>query len=182
MERVSKATFVAMSNRRIEMYEEFTNALNNIQPLVTKYDGKKINKRFIDAVNDAIKDVAPNTKFAFATNYKGERENRFRLWYGNRWVESVNGYISDYENILYPCDSIQPYLDEEFRLNADSFLKAIDRELNRLINYIKSYTEAIQKVDEVIETYNSLKEYAYKTLDTIPSPLRSRIIIDSPIY
>lgn len=41
MERTSKASFIALSSRKIEMYESFIKAFDIIIPMVKEWDGKK---------------------------------------------------------------------------------------------------------------------------------------------
>ena len=95
MERVSKATFIAISNRKIEMYDAF------LIPIVKEWDGKKLTKRFIDKVNNIIKDKVPYIRVGFDTSWRGERDNRFKFYYDNRYVNSVSAYVNYPETTVY---------------------------------------------------------------------------------
>ena len=83
MERVSKTTFIAQANRKIEIYQSFIKAMEILKGIVPKYDNKKMDKRFIDKVNAVFAEKVPDTTIHFSTTYWGERENRFKLYYNN---------------------------------------------------------------------------------------------------
>ena len=68
METVKIDVFKAMSERKIVMYRSFQKALDAIRDLVTSYDNKVINKRFIDKAQSVIDSVVPQC-YNYYTNY-----------------------------------------------------------------------------------------------------------------
>lgn len=182
MERTSKATFIAVSKRNIEKHNSFINAFNLIIKFAKDWDGKKINKRFIDKVNELLRDNHISyVRFCFDTNWRNERTNRFKLYFDNRWVEEVRAYINCNENVIYTHNG--DYLDkDDYRLNAESFISALEHEKEICVNRINDLQACIEQVDEVIEKYTQMKAYVEKTMVEIPSSLKSRVDIVCPVY
>ena len=182
MERTNKATFIAVSNRNIEMYNSFAKAIDIIINMAKDWDGKKINKRFIDKVNEALKDNHVSyVRFCFDTNWKNERDNRFKFYFDNRWVEEARAYISYNENTIFAHNG--DYLDrDDYRLNAENLIIALEREKEICNNRAHDLQVSIEQIDEVIEKYAQMKVYVEKTLAEIPSPLRERIDVRCPVY
>lgn len=168
MERTNKATFIARSNRKIEMYETFNKAIDVIISLAKEWDGKKMNKRFVDKVMDKLRDNHISyVRFGFDTRWDGNRDTRFKLSFDNRWVEEVNAYIDDTENMIFAHKG--DYLDkDDFRLNAENFIGALNREKEILDAKIQELKECISNVDEIINKYAQMQKFVKETMDTIP--------------
>lgn len=183
MERVSKTTFIAKANRQIEIYQSFIKAMEILKGMVSKYDNKKMDKRFLDKVNAVFAEKVPYTTIHFSTNYRGERENRFKLYYNNRYIESIGAYVD-----IYACESTIYsrkgwYInDETFRLCSDDLIENLDWECEIYNKKVAELKESIDHTDEVIAKYAELKKIVETTLQSIPSPLRESIHIPCPIY
>ena len=54
MTQMRKDVFVALANRKIEMYQAFQKVLDIVLSEAKGKDGKMINKRFIDRINELI--------------------------------------------------------------------------------------------------------------------------------
>lgn len=182
MERTSKATFIAVSNRNIEKYNSFVNVFDILIKIAKEWDDKKINKRFIDKVNELLRDNHISyVRFCFDTNWRNDRTNRFKLYFDDRWVEEARAYISCNEEIIFAHNG--DYLDkDDYRLNAENFIIALEREKEICKNQAQDLQACIEQVDEVIEEYTQMKVYVERTLAEIPSPLRERIDVRCPVY
>ncbi|MDE5889187.1 MAG: hypothetical protein K2H20_04115 [Bacilli bacterium] len=185
MERQNKTNFIATSNKKIEMYHAFQEAITALEAVVSKYNDKKMDKRFIGAINNMFDEKNIKVQISFDTDYRGDRTNHFKLYYSDRDMPN-GGYLS-YEsahNYLYACDSRSPYISEDtFRLNAEEFLKTLHREYGYLVEKIEDYTEGIKQVDECIKAYAELNKIIKDTLGAMPKCLGNQYVsITCPIY
>ena len=181
METVKIDVFKAMSERKIVMYRSFQKALDAIRDLVTSYDNKVINKRFIDKAQAAIDSVVPHIRIGFNTNYLGNRNNRFQLTFTDRYVQSVNGYIDYTQSIIYPFNNKEYLSKDDFRMNSENCLLAFDRDNETSQNYINSLQDAIANAEEIYQKYEDLQKVIDDTLDNIPSCLRQRVYVNNPL-
>ena len=151
METVKIDVFKAMSERKIVMYRSFQKALDAIRDLVTSYDNKVINKRFIDKAQAAIDSVVPHIRISFDTDFRGNRNNRFQLTFTDRYVQSVNGYIDYTQSIIYPFD-MKEYINQyDFRMNSENCLYAFDKDNETTQNLINDLQNAIENAEAIYQ-------------------------------
>lgn len=182
MERVSKATFIAISNRKIEMYDAFVKTIDILVPIVKEWDGKKLTKRFIDKVNNIIKDKVPYIRVGFDTSWRGERDNRFKFYYDNRYVNSVSAYVNYPETTVYAYNGNDYINRDDFRLNAINCIQSLEREKEICRESKENLQVSIEQIDDVIAMYSEMKACVERTMAEIPSPLKTRIDITCPVY
>ena len=181
METVKIDVFKAMSERKIVMYRSFQKALDAIRDLVTSYDNKVINKRFIDKAQAAIDSVVPHIHIGFDTDFRGNRNNRFQLTFTDRYVQSVNGYIDYTQSIIYPFD-MKEYINQyDFRMNSENCLYAFDKDNETSQNLINDLQNAIANAEDIYQKYEQLQKVIDDTLDGIPSCLRQRVYVNNPL-
>ena len=181
METVKIDVFKAMSERKIVMYRSFQKALDAIRDLVTSYDNKVINKRFIDKAQAAIDSVAPHIRIGFDTDFRGNRNNRFQLTFTDRYVQSVNGYLDYTQSTIYPFD-MKEYINQyNFRMNSENCLYAFDNDKEIYQNLINDLQDAITNAEAIYQKYVDLQKVIDDTLDNIPSCLRQRIYVNNPL-
>ena len=181
METVKIDVFKAMSERKIVMYRSFQKALDAIRDLVTSYDNKVINKRFIDKAQAAIDSVVPHIHIGFDTDFRGNRNNRFQLTFTDRYVQSVNGYIDYTQSIIYPFD-MKEYINQyDSRMNSENCLYAFDKDNETSQNLINDLQNAIENAEAIYQKYVDLQKVIDDTLDGIPSCLRHRIYVNNPL-
>ena len=181
MENVKIDVFKAMSERKIVMYRSFQMALDAIRDLVTSYDNKVINKRFIDKAQTIIDSVVPNVRISFDTNYRGNRNNQFQLTFTDRYVQSVNGYLDYTRSIIYPFD-MKEYINQyDSRMNSEYCLLAFDNDKEICQNIINDLQNAIANAEDIYQKYEQLQKVIDDTLNTIPSCLRHRVYIGNPL-
>ena len=181
METVKIDVFKAMSERKIVMYRSFQMALDAIRDLVTSYDNKVINKRFIDKAQTIIDSVVPNVRISFDTNYLGNRNNQFQLTFTDRYVQSVNGYLDYARSIIYPFD-MKEYINQyDSRMNSEYCLLAFDNDKEICQNLINDLQNAIANAEDIYQKYEQLQKVIDDTLNTIPSCLRHRVYIGNPL-
>ena len=181
METIKIDVFKAMSERKIVMYRSFQKALDAIRDLVTSYDNKVINKRFIDKAQAAIDSVVPHIHIGFDTDFRGNRNNRFQLTFTDRYVQSVNGYLDYTQSTIYPFDNKEYINQDDFRMNSENCLLAFDRDNETSQNLINDLQNAIENAKDIYQKYVDLQKVIDDTLDGIPSCLRHRIYVNNPL-
>lgn len=181
METVKIDVFKVMSERKIVMYRSFQKALDAIRDLVTSYDNKVTNKRFIDKAQAAIDSVVPHIRIGFDTDFRGNRNNRFQLTFTDRYVQSVNGYLDYTQNIIYPVDNKEYLSKDDFRMNSENCLYAFDMDNKYTQTLINSLQDAIANAEEIYQKYVDLQKVIDDTLDNIPSCLRQRVYVNNPL-
>lgn len=153
MERFSKEVFISIKTREIEMLRDFIKSIGVLKAYAQKYDGKVLNKRYIDAMNVEINKVVPaygegkNTfqsiYLYFDKNWNDVRRNRLVLLHNNRWCEDSRAYVQDNTRTMFELYKGEdgknvPYIDENtFRLNTYIFVNTLDLwrvELQEAIN------------------------------------------------
>ena len=181
METLKIDVFKAMSERKIVMYRSFQKALDAIRDLVTSYDNKVINKRFIDKAQVAIDSVVPHIRIGFNTNYLGNRNNRFQLTFTDRYVQSVNGYLDYTKSTIYSFDDKEYLSQDDFRMNSENCLYAFDKDNETTQNLINDLQNAIANAEDIYQKYEQLQKVIDDTLDGIPSCLRQRVYVNNPL-
>lgn len=181
METVKIDVFKAMSERKIVMYRSFQKALDAIRDLVTSYDNKVINKRFIDKAQAAIDSVVPHIRISFDTDFRGNRNNRFQLTFTDRYVQSVNGYLDYTQSTIYPFDMKEYINQDDFRMNSENCLYAFDKDNETTQNLINDLQNAIANAEDIYQKYEQLQKVIDDTLDGIPSCLRQRVYVNNPL-
>lgn len=190
-DRTSKTNFINTSNTKIMAFNSFKEAIMTLQTIVLKYDGKKMDKRFIDKVNKMFEEKGIEVKFSFDTNYRGERDQKFKFYFsGEEFVDSNNnrGYLN-YDNRcmwLYPNyeeTTKREYMNTDFKLDAQAFLLALHKAFAVCEERTNKLKDAIENADEVIKTYAQLNKIITDTMKTIPEELRAyNPTIYCPIY
>ena len=181
METVKIDVFKATAELKIVMYRSFQKALDAIRDLVTSYDNKVINKRFIDKAQAAIVSVVPHIRIGFDTDFRGNRNNRFQLTFTDRYVQSVNGYIDYTQSTIYPFDNKEYINQDDFRMNSENCLYAFDKDNETTQNLINDLENAIANAEDIYQKYVDLQRVIDDTLDSIPSCLRQRIYVNNPL-
>ena len=181
METVKIDVFKAMSERKIVMYRSFQKALDAIRDLVTSYDNKVINKRFIDKAQAAIDSVVPHIHIGFDTDFRGNRNNRFQLTFTDRYVQSVNGYIDYTQSTIYPFNNKEYISKDDFRMNSENCLYAFDKDNETTQNLINDLQNAIANAEDIYQKYEQLQKVIDDTLDGIPSCLRQSVYVNNPL-
>ena len=180
--RMTVTTFKAIAERKIEMYNANIEFIDRIIKFAKDYDGKKMDKRFLDKVEA----IAPNhCRIGFDGDIYGNRENRFRLVYGDRYISSVGAYLEnhDYTQIIYKDYTLGDYINkDDFRLNYEIFKETLKKQKEYFVNYRDELIYAKDHTDDIIATYNEIDKLVKEKMQTIPSMLRQSIFVNCPIY
>lgn len=172
--QTSKEQFILEASKKIEMNKSFKDAMMTIKNIVLAHNGKKVTKRFIDAINKELELNNIKVVFSFDKNYRGVRTQRLIMTYTNRYFGENDRFCLDYSstmNTLYP-GTCPEYLNDDFVLNSENLIKVLDWENNRLSEINEDYTRGINEVDNVINIYKELNEYAKSKMNSLPKCLQ----------
>ena len=167
------------------MNSAFKHAINLLMTIIHKYDGKSINKRFIDAANYLFDEQNIPVRISFEKDYRNTRIQRFTLTYTDRSYGTDGRYYLEYNstiNTLYP-GSNPDYLDDNFKLISENLVTVLSIEFTRLTELNNDYSKGIEQADSVISLYKDLNDYVQTHLDKIPKCLRDNYSrLKCPIY
>ena len=157
---------VAMVKLEIEIQEDILKALDDLEDVIKKFDGKVCNKKFYDAVWDACK---------------------FSVSLGTQWLEITyrpDKYIKREYNSYSPIEHTR-YIVNVFydtvldinekgtkRINAEKLLKHVNEQRDRSKARIAADTSGLEHIDEWKEMINKLSRMAEILNSRIPSDIK----------
>lgn len=189
MRQMRKDVFVALANRKIEMYQAFQKVLDIVLSEAKGKDGKMINKRFIDSINELIgeddnlkyeeyrRGMINAVRFCFSNDWAGKRNGRFEMYYSNRYVSEVNSYL-DWNTL----EVRGTYLKDGKYLDYDALSQSIENEKNYCFKQINELTNAIDGADEYIQAISHIKAYVESSLKELPEGLYTTFRLEPAIY
>ena len=168
---MDKRTFIENAKRENETYKVIIEAINVLAPIAKKFNGKVINKRFVDAVNKAFEEKG----YKLPCQYYPLRIN-------------LDEYNRIYFVVLHPCDIAiypkeydKPYIIDK-RMDYSVFESAIEKTLKYAAEEIANNEKCINSIDEVIQGYKELKKHVKDFMDSLPRKFKTFPIIDCPVY
>lgn len=163
---------IAQYKRAIELVEQ-------LKPVVEKFDGKVFNKRFEDAIEK-------ETCEAFSVGTTNTFTSYFEMkWYNGRdCVQSVEkdcyGYSSwnylrsnalDLVGVPIRCN-VKDVLNENKRINAKAMIEHLDKSAEYFRGKIEELTDGLNKVDAWVEKIRELKKQINELYHEVPSQFR----------
>lgn len=182
-----KNTFIELRKSEIEMEKAFIKACDVLIKHAKKWDGKVINSRFANAmdeeINKVVKFFGRNGATRKTIDFYIEKSYRdtgiFALRYNNRYNDNCKGYIGWSTKVLCQPGYAQ-YINNN-RLDAALFIKHLEKCKIQSSGLIKDKEEAIENIDKAIASYQELGKIIKSTLEGMPACLRGYISIDAPI-
>lgn len=163
----------AAVNTQIKAFKDFNKVALAIIPVVKSFDGKVYNRRFVDALNNAVLPEGCDMYFRAHTDYQFDIELRTRnrsYQYESEYTEyyTSTGYI-DYDTFTIRTDFDKALTDK--RINADAIIENIKREATKSIdqagclergrdNY-NAMIKELQAIADKLKAFNN--EYDYTT-------------------
>ena len=173
MKRMDKGTFIANAKRENETYKVIIEAINTLTPIAKKYNGKVINKRFVDAVNKAFDEKGYKIPSQYGTRPLLISLDEYnRIYFSSRNPCNIT---------IYPDGYDKPYIIDK-RMDYSAFEYAIDKTLKSAVDEIAKNEKSINTIDDVIQGYQDLKKYVKDFMDALPFKFRTFPIIDCPVY
>ena len=165
----------------IKQYTRAIELIEQIKPIVEKFDGKVFNKRFENAIEK-------ETGESFSVNLVdwGMMYSRFEIdWYNqNRSIQSVEkdsfGYShwnylsqSDFDLVGYPrtCEAVD-VLNADKRINGTALLEKLDESVEYFKKKIEELADGLNKVDVWVEKIKELKKQINDLYHEVPSQFR----------
>ena len=163
---------VDMIKLEIEIQEDILKALDNLETVIKKFDGKVCNKKFYDAVWEAC---------------------GFSVSLGTQWLEITyrpDKYIKRGYNTFSPKEHTR-YIVSVFyvavldinekgtkRINAEKLLKYVNEQRDRSKARIAADTSGLEHIDEWKEMINKLSRMAEILNKRIPSDIKEYFDMD----
>ena len=173
MGTIDKYSFIENVKRENETYKVIIEAIDTLAPIAKKFNGKVINKRFVDAVNKAFEEKGYKRPYQYGT---------YPL------CISLDEYSRIYFFACYPCDIViypedhkKPYIIDK-RMNYSVFESAIEKTMKKAAEEIANNEKCINSIDDVIRGYKELEKHVKDFMDSIPSRFKTFVNISCPVY
>lgn len=164
---MNKETRIAIINKEIEVYQNYINLIPTIVEVIKRFDNKCINKRFEDALDEAVNNgkTGQERKFYVTTNYgySGQFEISVRSY--NDSVKEIcdKEYPSYYkvENNTYTFvihkDNFEITDSGNYRIKVDEIVETIKEHSANICFSIKALQKGLEKADEMISEMKRIK-------------------------
>ena len=164
---MNKETRIAIINKEIEVYQSYINLIPTIAEVVKRFNNKCINKKFEDALNEAVNNgkTGQERKFLVRTNYGYSGQFEITVHSYNDTVKEISEkeYPSyhrvennDYTFVI-PKANFEITDSGNYRIKADEMIEVLgEHEINILFS-IKSLQKGIEQADEMIQEMKRIK-------------------------
>lgn len=164
---MNKETRIAIINKEIEVYQNYINLIPTIAEVVKRFNNKCINKKFEDALNEAVNNgkTGQERKFLVRTNYGYSGQFEITVHSYNDTVKEISEkeYPSYHrvENNEYtfviPKANFEITDSGNYRIKADEMIEVLgEHEINILFS-IKALQKGIEQTDEMIQEMKRIK-------------------------
>ena len=171
MQRIDKGTFIENAKRENETYKIIIEAINTLAPIAKKFNGKVINKRFVDAVNKAFEEKGYKLPYQYGP-LRINLDEYNRIYFIARHPCDIT---------IYPKEYDKPYIIDK-RMDYSVFESAIEKTLKYAAEEIANNENCINTIDDVIQGYKELEKHVKDFMDSLPYKFRTFPIIDCPVY
>ena len=175
--RTNKEDFIKNAKLEKSIYEDFIKAIEVIKDAAKRFDGKVIDKRFINAANEAILSAG------LTCNRIKSSESQSVYISIDEWnnivLRSGRMYYKKWA-IYYENDEKKYIIDK--RLNYAIFIEAANVTAESIKLYISNRENIEGKADLAIRKYKELNEYIKSFMEEIPAIFRTGVHYECPIY
>lgn len=151
------------ASQEIKVYKTMVSALETIKAKATKFEGKVINKRFFDYINNELKESGNTCKLSWCREFSSILFSLFDSGYCNHTGEYSTLSYYDVEKNLIRSD--KGVIVNE-RLNCENLNSEIEREIESIskeiadkegiiangVNYQKMMAEAVEAFNKVYDS------------------------------
>ena len=164
---MNKETRIAIINKEIEVYQSYINLIPTIADVVKRFNNKCINKKFEDALNEAVNNgkTGQERKFLVRTNYGYSGQFEITVHSYNDTVKEISEkeYPSyhrvennDYTFVI-PKANFEITDSGNYRIKADEMIEVLgEHEINILFS-IKNLQKGIEQYDEMVAEMKRIK-------------------------
>lgn len=167
--------------QQIKAYNDAINALEVAKTLADKFNGKTINKRFTNALNEAVNDFFGEDHlvvFSLApTHYDWEHHQnitQIRLYLSDRCKCYDGGCVyigNDTIQVYELSDKSECYINAEGKLNKEIYLKALDNQIEKCKRAIHEYQLCVDHFDEYLDKIREVNKKLEELRKEIPYPM-----------
>lgn len=162
--------------KQIEVFGKSIKALELAKTFADRFDGKVINKRFTNALNEASNQVFGNNEVVFGLKADGynytRKQNIVELVFSITDTRYNAGYIDYNKFIIFEIDkSSDSYINADGRLNKDIFIEAIDKQISNAKESIRNYQKCIDNFDNYLDRVKQLNKEIDDLKKDIPYPM-----------
>lgn len=160
-------TRIAILQKEIEIYNNFINIIPTIYKVIHKFDGKVINKKFGEALDNAVKvGDGRERKYHASTDYGYNGSFIIKIYFYNDRVKEVGDdreYPSWYRvsnsdyRFYFPKDNFIITDSGNYRVIADKMRETIIKEIPKLHAEIETIENGIKQTDEMIAEAKRIK-------------------------
>lgn len=172
---MNQETRVAIINKEIEVYESYINLIPTISEVIKQFDNKCINKKFDNALNEAVNNGKTGQERKFYANTKYGYSGQFEITF-HAYDDSVKE-ITDKE---YPCyykvenntytfvipkDNFEITDSGNYRIKANEMIETLKEHIPNICIRIESLQKGLAEADEMISEFKRIKAEleAFKT-------------------
>lgn len=172
---MNQETRVAIINKEIEVYESYINLIPIISEVIKLFDNKCINKKFDNALNEAVNNGKTGQERKFYANtkygYSGQFEITFHAYDDSVKEITDKEYPSYYkvENNTYtfviPKDNFEITDSGNYRIKANEMIETLKEHIPNICIRIESLQKGLAEADEMISEFKRIKAEleAFKT-------------------
>lgn len=164
---MNKETRVAIINKEIEVYQSYINLITPISQVIIRFDNKCINKKFEDALNEAVNNgkTGQERKFLVRTNYGYSGQFEITVHSYDDIVKEISEKeYSSYHRVenndytfVIPKANFKITDSGNYRIKADEMIEVLgEHEINILFS-IKALQKGIEQADEMIQEMKRIK-------------------------
>lgn len=164
---MNQETRVAIINKEIEVYESYINLIPTIEEVIKKFDNKCINKKFDNALNEAVNNGKTGQERKFYANtkygYSGQFEITFHAYDDSVKEITDKEYPSYYkvENNTYtfviPKDNFEITDSGNYRIKANEMIETLKEHIPNICISIESLQKGLAEADEMISEFKRIK-------------------------
>ena len=163
---INMETRVAIINKEIEVYENYTSLIPIMKEVIRKFDNKCINKKFQTALDEAVNNGnTKQRKFFVTTNfgYSGQFEITVNSYNDSVKEISDKEYPGYYkvENNTYTFVIPKEYFEitdsGNYRIKADTMIETIKEHTANISFSIEALKKGLNQADEMITEMKRIK-------------------------
>ena len=164
---INKETRVAIINKEIEIYQSYINLITPISQVIIHFNNKCINKKFEDALNEAVNNgkTGQERKFHVAIGYGYSGQFEISVYaYDDRVKEITDKEYPSYYRVdnneytfVIPKANFEITDSGDYRIKADEMIEVLgEHEINILFS-IKALQKGIEQADEMVQEMKRIK-------------------------
>lgn len=158
-------TRIAILRKEVEIYNNFINLIPTIYKVIHAFNGKVINKKFNEALDNAVNGKEKREYYAI-TEYGYDRNFIIKVHCYNDSIKEV-GSNSEYPNwykvsnsnyyFCFPKDNFIITDSGNYRVIADKMRETIIKEVPKIQSEIETIENGINQADEMISEAKRIK-------------------------